>query len=139
MRRSTVGLALAVLVTAGSAFGFLFWTQTDDITPTVAVSPAAVAPGETFVIEVGADTCMPTDDRAYVWYRETWFGRWQQTHVGLERDVVHWYDIGERDYVFPPDCQFGPVELTVPRDITWSAAMVCREGNVARCAELRVR
>lgn len=121
------GLVLALGV------GLLWYGNTDSPRFVWASPPGAVEPGETVTIEPVEGECAPN---SRLFYRPGWFGRWQQTHVGQDRDMIDWWSIETRSYGEITPCDMGAWTVQVPADVTWTRVAACDISS--RCVELRI-
>jgi len=102
--------------------GFLFWMNTDSLSFPDYLHADPVAPGEVATVRIDTHNCVGPMG----WMeRRTLFGRWQQTHVGGERDVRHWWQISPREFSSIMPCLPGQIEEQIPNDVTWSPVAIC--------------
>jgi hypothetical protein len=125
---------LGVVALLALGVGGLWYSNTKSPTFVWASPPGAVEPGETVTIEGVEDHCAPNSP---VFYRPGWFGRWQQTHVDQQRDVIDWWSTESRSYFQNLSCNLGGAwTVQVPADVTWRTVAVCDLDHP--CVKLRV-
>jgi hypothetical protein len=114
----TAAILLVALVVTG---GLLWYTNTSMIHALDAGRPLAATPGDSVAIELPLEECTGS---VVTFQRKGLFGRWQQTHVGQEREIVPWYHIGTRTLDSTLECSTS-MTLTIPADVTWSPVAAC--------------
>ncbi len=115
-------LVAGVVVVVALAAGFLFWGNTESLSFPTFFHADPVSPGGVAVVRIDEGHCTAP---LFVLERKSLFGRWQQTHVGQNRDVRQWWQISTRTLNSNMPCHIGPLEVVIPADITWSPVAVC--------------
>ncbi len=93
------------------------------------------------VTEPGAAVTVVTSDGGctapfVTWRRRGLLGRWQQTHVDGERDVIPWYNTRRHSVASPMPCVPFPRTLEVPVDIDYGLVAACTIDD--RCVQVIV-
>ena len=117
--RVVAAAVVALVVLGGSAV--LWFSNTSTIHVLDAGRTLSGSPGDTLSVDVPVEDCTPP---IITFQRKGLFGRWQQTHVGQDRDVVPWYHVGSRTLDSPMPCLTGHT-ITIPADVTWSPVAAC--------------
>jgi len=114
--------------------GLLFWGNTNSLSFPEYLHADPVAPGELAAVEIDGLHCVGP----LGWMgRKTLFGRWQQTHVGQNRDIRHWWQVSTQEVSSLSICLGGPViEVQIPADITWSPVAICDFGYTCVLVEI---
>lgn len=129
-RKIVVGVSAALLFvgTAG-----LWFTNTASLDFPIQDEPLRLAPGETAEVDLGG-ACPPN---TVITYKPTRFGRWQQTHVNGQRDLIAWWSIRSREYFSTLECRIGPWPIELPEDVIGDRVALCGLGT-GNCVEIRV-
>ena len=111
-----------MLVVVCVAAAGLWVHNTSDPSFHAQVAVPVATPGASVTVAATDEACLGP---FITWRRRGLLGRWQQTHYQGVRDVVPWYDTGDREHVSDLGCSTGPVELVVPTDIDRGIVAAC--------------